>query len=71
MSKIKLDDNKGKPVSLNTCVKCKHYKEPDNKHVQTTWCDNPKSPNHQAYVYKGDTCGKFKKKAKDDGGKSL
>ena len=51
---------------MKTCVKCKHYQEPDGKHPQTTWCGNSKSERFGGTVYKSDTCKAFKSKRKKD-----
>jgi hypothetical protein len=49
------------------CMNCKHRRKPNGEFPVRGWCDNPKSPNSQRYIYKGDTCPAFKaKKEKKD-----
>ena len=56
---------------MKQCQSCKHYQEPKGDLFERSWCSNPKSPNVNTYVYKGDECGEHvtkgnKRKAKDD-----
>lgn len=44
---------------MKICQNCKHRQKPNGKFITRGWCNNPKSPNAQSYIYKGDTCDEF------------
>lgn len=55
----KKDKQEEEAVS-EVCSECKYCEKPNGLHPQRGWCSNPKSPRFDGYVYKGETCNKFK-----------